>query len=188
LKRFDRPADMGSRASFAAAVCTAALLLGFFNAVRAEADGNPEVTAHLKNLRERPSKLYCSCNNIPGRELVFDLAIENRSPASRSVFAFVWATNDEVTPPERALWPVSAVDTCLTDSGELDVSSPEEGVRVDIEPGRSVVLDGNSLLQPIGWMNGRLVGFRQLHLELWNQAGERIFEDVIEVELPGEER
>jgi len=170
------------------AICTAAFLLGPFNPVWAEDGGDPEVVAHLKNLRERPSKLYCTCNNIPGRNLVFDLSVENRSQASRSVFAFVWATNDEVTPPERALWPVSAVDTCLTDTGELDVSRPEEGVRVDIEPGRSVVVKGNSLLQPIGWMNGELVSFRQLHLELWNEAGERIFKNVVEAKLSEEGR
>jgi hypothetical protein len=179
---------MRSRPGSAAAVCTAVCLLGFFNPVRAEDGGDPEVVAHLKGLRERPSKLYCSCNNIPGRDLVFDLVVENRSDAPRSVFAFVWASNDEVTPPERALWPVSAVDTCLTDTGELDVSSPEEGVRVDVEPGQSVVVDNISLLQPIGWMNGRLVSFRQLHLELWNQAGERTFKSVVEVKLPGEDR
>lgn len=177
---------MRSGAGSAIAVCTAALLLGPFNRVWAGDGGGPEVVAHLKNLRERPSKLYCSCNNIPGRDLVFDLIVESRSQASRSVFAFVWATNDEVTPPERALWPVSAVETCLTDTGELDVSSPEEGVRVDIEPGQSVVVKGNSLLQPIGWMNGELVSFRQLHVELWNQAGERTFKKVVEVRLPGE--
>ncbi len=179
---------MRSRPGSAVAVCTAAILLGPFNPVWAEDGGDPEVVAHLKNLRERPSKLYCACNNIPGRELVFDLIVESRSQASRSVFAFVWATNDEVTPPERALWPVSAVDTCLTDTGELDISSPEEGVRVDIEPGRFVGVNDNSLLQPIGWMNGELVSFRQLHLELWNQAGERIFKNVVEVTLPGEDR
>ena len=81
---------------------------------------------------------------------------------------------------------MSAVDTCLTKTGELGVSGPEEGVRVDIEPGRSVVLHDNSLLQPIGWMNGRLVSFRQLHLKLWNPAGERIFKGVVDVELEGE--
>jgi hypothetical protein len=179
---------MRTRAGSTVAGCTLALLLGFSNPVWAADGGDPEVVAHLKNLRERPSKLYCTCNNIPGRNLVFDLIVENHSQASRSVFAFVWANNDEVTPPERALWPVSAVDTCLTDTGELAVSSPEEGVRVDVEPGRSVVLDDISLLQPIGWMNGRLVSFRQLHLELWNQAGERVFKNVVEVRLPGDER
>jgi hypothetical protein len=162
--------------------------LGLVSPVRADERGGLDVVAHLKDLRERPSKIYCSCNNIPGRDLVFDLIIENRSGAHRSVFAFVWANNDEVNPPERALWPVSAVDTCLTDTGELDISSPEEGVRVDIEPGQSVVVDDISLLQPIGFMNGRLVSFRQLRVELWNQAGERIFESVVEVRLPHSDR
>jgi hypothetical protein len=179
---------MRFRTRSAAAGATLALLLGVSNPAGAGDGGDSGVVAHLKNLRESRSKLYCTCNNIPGRILVFDLVVENRSETSRSVFAFVWANNDEVTPPERALWPVSAVDTCLTDTGELAVSSPEDGVRIDLEPGASVVVDGRSLPQPIGWMNGKLVSFRELHVELWDQTGDRILKEVFEVELPGEER
>lgn len=136
----------------------------------------PEVTASIQNLRERPSSLYCSCNNIDGRELVFDLALTNRTAVPQQVYAFVWAANDEVSPPERGLWPLDAVESCLTETGELDVNKPSDGFPVEVPPGAAVVIEENAILQPIGWLEGEQVSFESLLLQLWSAEGELVFE------------
>jgi hypothetical protein len=139
------------------------------------------VTAAIENLGERPSSLYCSCNNIEGRELVFDLAIANQTAVAQRVYAFVWATNDGVTPPERGLWPVSAVDSCLTETGELDVREPSAGTLVEVLSGTSVRVEENTIQQPIGWYEGQLVSFESLWIQLWSVDGELVFETVVDL-------
>jgi hypothetical protein len=143
--------------------------------------GENGVTAAIENLGERPTSLYCSCNNIDGRELVFDLAITNQTAVAQQVYAFVWATNEEVSPPERGLWPLSAVDTCLTETGELDVRKPLAGTLVEVPSGASVRVRENTIVQPIGWFEGQLVSFESLWLQLWSAEGELVFEAVIDL-------
>ena len=139
----------------------------------------PVVTADIENLHTRPSQIYCSCNNMPGRELVFDLVVENNGEAARTVYAFVWATNDEVSPPERGLWPVAAVDSCLTSTGELDVTDCTSGTEVNIDGQGSVTVSGNSILEPAVHYRGKLVEFRRVRIELWSRSGNRIFQKTI---------
>ncbi len=143
--------------------------------------GENGVTAAIENLGERPTSLYCSCNNIDGRELVFDLVITNQTRVPQQVYAFVWATNDEVSPPERGLWPLSAVDTCLTETGELDVKKPLAGALVEVSSGFSVRVEEITILQPIGWLEGELVSFESLWLQLWSAEGELVFEAVVDL-------
>ncbi len=142
----------------------------------------PVVTADIENLHTRPSQIYCLCNNMPGRELVFDLVVENSGKATRTVYAFVWATNDEVFPPERGLWPVVAVDSCLTSTGELNVTDCTSGTAVNIDGQESVTVSGNSILEPAVHYKGQLVEFRKLRIELWSKTGNRIFEKTIDRE------
>jgi len=141
------------------------------------------LTAAIENLSERPTSLYCSCNNIDGRELVFDLAITNQTAVAQKVYAFVWAANDAVTPPERSLWPLSAVDTGLTETGELEVREPLAGTLVEVPSGSSVRVQDNAILQPIGWFEGQQVSFELLWLQLWSGEGELVFETVVDLGL-----
>ena len=145
------------------------------------ADSDSGVTASIENLDERPTSLYCSCNNIDGRELVFDLAVTNRSKVHQQVHAFVWATNDQVSPPERGLWPLSAIDTSLTETGELEVTDPTAGTLIDVPPGASVRVEENTIRQPIGWIEGELVSFQSLWLQLWSAEGALVFEALVDL-------
>jgi hypothetical protein len=142
--------------------------------------GESVVTADIENLHTQPSQIYCACNDMPGRELVFDLAVENSAKATRTVYAFVWATNDEVSPPERGLWPVAAVDSCLTSTGELNVTDYTSGTEVSINGQGSVTVPGNSILEPAVHYKGQLVEFRKLRIELWSRTGNRIFQKTID--------
>lgn len=146
-----------------------------------EVDSESGVTASIENLDERPTSLYCSCNNIDGRELVFDLAVTNRSDVYQQVYAFVWATNDQVSPPERGLWPLSAIDASLTDTGELEVTDPSAGTLIELPSGASVRLKENTIRQPIGWLEGELVSFQSLWLQLWSAEEELVFEAVVDL-------
>jgi hypothetical protein len=146
-----------------------------------EADSESVVTASIENLDERPTSLYCACNNIDGRELVFDLTVTNRSDAPRQVYAFVWASNDQVSPPERGLWPLSAIDASLTDTGELEVTDPSAGTLIELQSGASVRLKENTIRQPIGWFEGELVSFQALWLQLWSAEGELVFEALVDL-------
>jgi hypothetical protein len=150
----------------------------------------PPIAARIENLREAPSSLYCECNNIPGRDLVFDLVVQNKSNVQKTVYAFIWATNDNVNPPERSLWPVSAVNSCLTETGELDVSDPRTGKKIELAAGGLSRLKGKTILQPIGWFEGELVRFQKLRIEIWLAGGGRIFvrEQKLSSRLPFEER
>jgi hypothetical protein len=125
----------------------------------------------VENLHERPSNLYCSCNNIDGEDLVFDLVVGNRGSQARTLHAFVWASNDDVSPPERALWPVSAVVSALDERGELRISDPAAGVRLDLPAGRTQRFGDCSVLQPIGWYAGSRVRFKLLRVQLWDEDG-----------------
>jgi hypothetical protein len=138
-------------------------------------DPTPVVVARIEHIRETPSALYCECNQIRGRNLVFDLALENRSDRSLTVYAFVWAANDRVDPAERGLWPVAAVDSCLTKTGELKIQDPRRGARCALRPRGAATLKGSSLLQPIGWFEGRLVSFETLRVEVWSADAGRLF-------------
>jgi hypothetical protein len=167
---------------FAVMVFGGMALLNPVASARAETFGSEgRVIAAIENLGERPTSLYCSCNNIDGRELVFDLAITNKTAVAQRVYAFVWATNDGVTPPERGLWPLSAVDTCLTETGELDVREPSAGTLVDVPSGDSIRVQENAIVQPIGWFEGQLVSFESLWLQLWSAEGELVFETVVDL-------
>ena len=143
-------------------------------------EGQPVVTADIENLHTQPSHIYCLCNNMPGRELVFDLVVENSGKSTRTVYAFVWATNDEVSPPERGLWPVAAVDSCLTSTGELNVTDYTSGTELNIDGQGSVTVSGNSILEPAVHYKGQLVEFCKLRIELWSRTGNRIFEKTID--------
>ena len=142
-------------------------------------EGQPVVTADIENLHTQPSDIYCLCNNMPGRELVFDLVVENSGKATRTVYAFVWATSDEVTPPERGLWPVAAADSCLTRTGELHVTDYTSGTEVNVDGQGSVTVSGNSILEPAVHYRGQLVEFRSVRIELWSRAGNRIFRKTV---------
>ena len=106
--------------------------------------------------------------------VVFDVVIKNRSNESRTVDAFLWAANDKVNPPERGLWPVASVDTCLTDTGELKVSEPKKGERFKLGPKAVVKRTGQSILLPMGWYEGELVRFHTIRLEIWSIDGKRL--------------
>ena len=141
--------------------------------------GQSPVTADVKNLHNRPSKIYCPCNNMPGRDLVFDLTVENNSEQAKTVYAFVWVTNDEVSPPERALWPTSAVDSCLTNTGQLNVTDYTTGTKINLNGQDSATLSANSILQPFGYYKGQILNFHELRIELWSNTGSRIFEKTV---------
>ncbi|MHC4395153.1 MAG: hypothetical protein ACYS1A_05820 [Planctomycetota bacterium] len=137
------------------------------------------VTADVKNPHNRPSKIYCPCNNMPGRDLVFDLTVENNAEEAKTVYAFVWATNDDISPPERALWPTSAVDSCLTKTGRLNVTDYTAGTEINLSGKNSITLSSNTILQPFGYYKGQLIDFHELRIELWSNTGSRIFERTI---------
>ncbi|MHC4738265.1 MAG: hypothetical protein ACYS9Y_05105 [Planctomycetota bacterium] len=137
------------------------------------------VTADVKKLHNRPSKIYCPCNNMPGRDLVFDLTVENNAEEAKTVYAFVWVTNDEVSPPERALWPTSAVDSCLTNTGQLNVTDYTAGTKINLKVGDMATLSANSILQPFGYYKGQLLDFHEMRIELWSNTGSRIFEKTV---------
>ena len=153
-------------------------------AVPIEAVQPGSLEAVIENLHERPSRLYCSCNNIDGEDLVFDLVVENRGSPARTLRAFVWASNDEVSPPERALWPVTAVGSALDERGELRVSDPNDGVRLDLPAGRSHRIVDCSLLQPMGWYAGSRVRFKLLRVQLWAEDGSLALSRDFAVQTP----
>jgi len=134
------------------------------------------------NLRERPSDIYCSCNNIPGRDLVFDLIIANNESKRQTVYAFVWATNDDLSPPERGLWPLSAVDSCLTETGGLRIKDHTTGRRIEVQGKQAVTIAENSILEPIGYQDGKLMSFSQLLIQLWSEPGNMVFEKDVHLE------
>jgi len=144
----------------------------------------PTVTATLMNLRERPSDIYCSCNNIPGRDLVFDLIIANKDNKRQTVYAFVWATNDNLSPPERGLWPLSAVDSCLTDTGELRIKDHTTGRKIEVQGKKAVTIAENSILEPIGYQDGKLMSFSRLRIQLWSKSGNLVFEKAVHLKAP----
>jgi len=147
---------------------------GLFSASVLGPDREGTLVVSIENLRETASGLYCSCDNIDGRELVFDLLVENRSSRDRILFAFVWASNDSVLPPERGLWPVEAVGACLDESGNLRITEPTAGRRSDLPAGRTLRIRDCALLQPIGWYQGLRVRFKALRVELWTAGGGRL--------------
>jgi len=116
---------------------------------------------------------------MPGRDLVFDLTIENNTEEATTVYAFVWVTNDHVSPPERALWPTSAVDSCLTETGELNVTDYTAGAKINLSGRDSATLSANSILQPFGYYKGQLLDFHELRIELWSNNGSCIFEKTV---------
>lgn len=144
----------------------------------------PTATATLTNLRERPSEIYCPCNNIPGRDLVFDLIITNKGKKRQTVYAIVWATNDDLSPPERGIWPISAVDSCLTDSGELMVKDHTTGRRIEVQGKKAVTIAENSILEPIGYQDGKLMSYCELLIQLWSKPGNLVFEKAVHLEAP----
>ncbi len=150
----------------------------------ASAIEQPTVTATLMNLRERPSDIFCSCNNIPGRDLVFDLIIANKENKRQTVYAFVWATNDNLSPPERGLWPLSAVDSCLTDVGELRIKDHTTGKRIEVQGKKAVTIAENSILEPIGYQDGELMSFCKLRIQLWSKSGNLVFEKAVHLKVP----
>ncbi|UCF36869.1 MAG: hypothetical protein JSU96_19000 [Acidobacteriota bacterium] len=119
-------------------------------------------------------------------DLVFDLTIENRGTVPVTLFAFVWATNDDVDPPERGLWPLDAVEESLTERGELRVGDPTVGHELTLSGGESHRLESLSILQPIGWYEGERVLFKQLKVELWNADGQRLLEEVFSAPAAGQ--
>ncbi len=148
----------------------------------ASAIEQPTVTATLTNLRERPSEIYCPCNNIPGRDLVFDIIITNKGEKPQTVYAFVWATNDDLSPPERGIWPISAVDSCLTDRGELSVKDHTTGRRIEVQGRKAVTIAENSILEPIGYQDGKLMSFCKLRIQLWSKSGNMVFDKAVHLE------
>ncbi|UCG56410.1 MAG: hypothetical protein JSU70_16300 [Phycisphaerales bacterium] len=139
----------------------------------------PIISAEVTNIRGRPSKLFCDCDNIVGRDLVFDLTVTNKSARRQAVYAFIWFTTKSTSPPERALWPSTAVKCCLTPAGELNVTDPGAGKKIDV-PGRgSFTEPANAILQPIGYYEDRLIGFDELRIELWTEAENRIFSKTV---------
>lgn len=145
------------------------------------AEGREVVTATVTGIHERASAIFCSCNNIEGRDLVFDLVVENRGEVSLRLYAFVWASNDNLNPPERGLWPLSAVETALDESGSLVVRDHTQGKLLEVEPRSVVQLSQNFILQPIGWWEGEPIRFRQLRAQLWSQTGTLLFDHSFEI-------
>lgn len=137
----------------------------------------------MAGIHERKSSIYCSCNNIEGRDLVFDLLLENFGDSALEAYIFVWAANDEVDPPERGLWPVSAVDDALTESGDLDVRVPRAGHRVLLSPNQEFRIEDASILQPIGWADGALVRFTKLRIQAWSEDGRPLLDLPFELDM-----
>ncbi len=149
--------------------------------VTPRANRGSAVSAAIANLHHKPSAIFCSCNGISGRDLVFDLLVRNPHRDPRVLHAFVWATNDSVSPPERGLWPVAAVDSCLTESGELRITDGTAGSRITV-PGRGTVrLAGNTILEPPVWFDGKPVRFRTLRIELWSAEEGRVFQNTVDL-------
>lgn len=142
----------------------------------------PTITARVENLHNKMSNLYCPCNEIPGFELLFDLAIENKNSKSQMVYAFAWAENDIISPAERGIWPISAVDSCLSETGELDIADYTTGTKIDAAANSIFTETEIAILQPMGYYKGELVRFNKLRIELWSQAGSRIFGKTIDIE------
>ncbi|UCH61661.1 MAG: hypothetical protein JSU77_07530 [Fidelibacterota bacterium] len=142
------------------------------------------VTATVTNLRERPSEIYCPCNNIPGRNLVFDLIIANKGKKLQTVYAFVWATNDDLSPPERGIWPISAVDSCLTDRGELSIKDHTTGRKIEVQGQQAVTIAENSILEPIGYQDGKLMSYSELRIQLWSKSGNLEFDETVHLKAP----
>jgi len=130
----------------------------------------------LTDWKEQSSDLFCSCNNVEGRVLVFDVSVENPGPSHRTVYLFVWLSNDDVRPHERALWPPEAIPTSLTDQGDLAVSEASAGHRIYLGPGQQEVLIGKAVPQPVGWYDGEPVRYLQLRLLALSPEGEVLAE------------
>lgn len=141
----------------------------------------PTITARVENLHNKMSDIYCPCNEIPGFDLVFDLAIENKSTKPQPVYAFAWAENDIISPAERGIWPIAAVDSCLTETGELDIADYTTGTKIDV-PAQSIFTETEiAILPPMGYYEGELVRFNKLRIELWSQIGNRVFGKTIDI-------
>lgn len=170
-----------------AALILLAVLWPGIPVLRAQEATAPEAPELLRvsvtGLHERKSSIYCSCNNIEGRDLAFSLVVENLTNRALEAYLFVWAANDEVTPPERGLWPVSAVDDALTEGGDLDVRVPEAGHRVRLRPHEELTIEEASILQPIGWADGALVRYTRLRIQAWSSDGRQLLEQPINLAL-----
>ena len=142
----------------------------------------PAITARVENLHNKVSDIYCPCNEIPGFDLVFDLAIENKSKKPQTVHAFAWAENDVILPPERGIWPIAAVDSCLTETGELNIADYTSGTKIELVAQSIFTETEIAILQPMGYYEGEPVRFNKLRIELWSHAGNRIFGKTIDIE------
>lgn len=152
--------------------------------VTGEGESVASLDVTVTNLRQRPSKLFCDCNNIPGHDLVFDLTVTNRGEQRRTVYALLWFAANDTSPPERAVWPQAAAEACVMRDGELTVADHRTGARFEV-PGRdSFTQPAGTILQPIGYYQGRLVSFDTLRVELWTEAGDRILEKALELKPP----
>jgi hypothetical protein len=147
-------------------------------------DESSIVCVDVANVRERPSKLFCECNNIPGRDLVFDLTVTSRGEQRRTIYALLWFAANGVSPAEQAVWPQAAAQACVMIDGELAVTDHRTGAPFDVPGHGSDTRWAGAVVQPIGYYQGSLVGFDTVRVELWSEAGDCILEKVLDVKQP----
>jgi len=142
-----------------------------------------DVSAAVIQVSERESEEYCTCNNIPGRDMVLGLEVENSGNKSCTLYAFIWAANDEVNPPERGMWPTAAIDTCLDDEGNFLVRNYKAGAVLQVPPHERIEISEIVIPQPIGFFDGVQVRFQKLKIELWADPGTCLFSDTVDLDI-----
>ena len=111
------------------------------------------------------------------RSLRFEMTLTNATSAPQLVYAFAYATNEDVDPPARAVYPPKVLQS-MPPNRRFAFATPTVGVEKRIAAGESVPFVG-ILVLPRRWHDGRPIetsDFTRLSLFLYNREGRRVFE------------
>ena len=102
----------------------------------------------------------------------FNLFVKNQNDKVQTVYAFVWAQNDFVIPPERGLWPMEArINNNLSPSQQLWVQNHKKGAEFILEPGETKTTSGALIAS-------EKAPFTEIRIVLYSDDGEKIFDET----------
>ena len=111
------------------------------------------------------------------RSLRFEMTLANTTSVPQHVYAFAYATNNDVDPPARAVYPPKVLQSMPPDR-RFAFATPTVGIEKRVAAGESVPFAG-VLVLPTRWHDGRPIetsDFTRLALFLYNAEGRRVFE------------
>ena len=111
------------------------------------------------------------------RSLRFEMTLTNATSEPQHFYAFAYATNNDVDPPARSVYPPKVLQSMPPDR-RFAFATPTVGIEKQVAAGERVPFAG-VLVLPRRWHDGRAIetsDFTRLALFLYNREGRRVFE------------